>query len=62
MVDGGMQNNTHTVVEFRRNLETCDPNDIQITVSFSFLMSKFTMKLIFFRKLKKRLLVIMRMK
>lgn len=28
-----MQNGTHTQVEFRRNLETCDPHDIAITVS-----------------------------
>lgn len=33
IIEQGMQNNTHTQIQFRRSLETCDPNDITITVS-----------------------------
>lgn len=29
----GSQNGTHTQVEFSRELETCDPHDVQIGVS-----------------------------
>ena len=29
----GMQNATHTIVQFRRPLETCDPHDLPLGVS-----------------------------
>lgn len=29
----GMQNATHTIVQFRRSLETCDPHDLPLGVS-----------------------------
>lgn len=32
-VVNGYQNTTHTVIQFKRPLETCDPDDIAITVS-----------------------------
>lgn len=33
---GGLQNSTHTVLEFRRALDTCDPEDFVLSVSFCF--------------------------
>lgn len=29
----GIQNDTHTIIEFRRVLDTCDPDDYVLTVS-----------------------------
>lgn len=31
----GYENSTHTVLRFRRRLDTCDPHDLPITVSYS---------------------------
>lgn len=33
LVEEGYQNGTHTQIQFRRPLETCDPHDVTITVS-----------------------------
>lgn len=33
LIENGIQNATHTEVQFRRQLETCDPNDLPIGVS-----------------------------
>lgn len=33
LVEEGYQNGTHTQIQFRRTLETCDPHDVTITVS-----------------------------
>lgn len=30
----GIQNGTHTIIEFRRVLDTCDPNDYILNVSY----------------------------
>lgn len=32
-IEEGFQNATHTQIQFRRSLQTCDPHDIAITVS-----------------------------
>lgn len=32
-VINGYQNATHTIIQFQRPLETCDPDDVAITVS-----------------------------
>lgn len=34
VVAGGYQNVTHTQVEFYREMETCDPHDLDLGVSF----------------------------
>lgn len=33
IAEEGYQNGTHTQIQFRRPLETCDPHDVTITVS-----------------------------
>lgn len=35
LIDEGYQNGTHTQIQFRRPLETCDPHDVTINVSLS---------------------------
>lgn len=33
LIDDGIQNGTHTQIQFRRALETCDPHDVTFNVS-----------------------------
>lgn len=33
LAEEGYQNGTHTQIQFRRPLETCDPHDVTITVN-----------------------------
>jgi hypothetical protein len=33
LVGDGYQNLTHTIITFKRSLETCDPRDVPLTVS-----------------------------
>lgn len=40
----GKQNGTHTILKFKRKIETCDPFDIPLSVSF--LRNQLNMKII----------------
>lgn len=44
MIDG-YQNSTHTQIQFRRALETCDPHDVHLGVSKIIYLNKILQKL-----------------
>jgi hypothetical protein len=48
----GTQNDTHTVIEFRRVLDTCDPNDYVLTVGIPLSVRPGVPNLVIFRRIR----------